>query len=171
MTERLPAGPDERVGRAQAARTLGLVPSLDGIRGIAVLLICVLHLDPFIHRWVHPPTGLFVGVNIFFVLSGFLITSILLREQDATGRVRLVPFYEGRALRLFPALFAMVFVQFLWAMYLRYPLDYELKTIASALTYVSNWGFTPFSHTIVQRRVTPPGWTSSGAWRSRSSST
>ena len=140
MSERLPAGQDERAGRAQAARTLGLVPSFDGLRAVAVILICTYHLELFIHPVSTELPGLFVGVNIFFVLSGFLITAIMLREHDSTGRIRLRPFYEGRVLRLFPALFAMVAVEFVWSVLLHYPLDYELKAVASALTYSSNWG-------------------------------
>ncbi len=157
MSERLPAGPDERAGRAQAARTLGLVPSLDGVRGVAIIFICVYHLDPFIHTWTKEVPGLSVGVDIFFVLSGFLITAIMLREHDGTDRVRLTPFYEGRVLRLVPALFAMVLVEFLWSMLRHYPLDYEFKVVASALTYLSNWGFTPWHVTLLQEGRYPAG--------------
>ena len=157
MTEPLPAGPDERAGREQAARTLGLVPSLDGLRGVAIIFICVYHLDPFIHSWTKLVPGLSIGVDIFFVLSGFLITAILLREHDMSGRIRLLPFYEGRVLRLFPALFAMVAVEFVWSLFLHYPMGYELKAVASAVTYVSNWGFAPWHVGLLQEAKYPVG--------------
>ena len=69
---------------------------LDGLRGIAVLLVLSGHL--------HLTTGGHLGVDIFFVLSGFLITCILLREYEAVGTIRFGRFYLNRALRLLPAL-------------------------------------------------------------------
>lgn len=78
---------------------------LDGMRAIAVTLVVVYHL--------FPPAllpGGFIGVDVFFVISGFLITSLLLREHDATGRIRLGSFWVRRARRLLPALVAVVAV-------------------------------------------------------------
>ncbi|MCP2638082.1 acetyltransferase [Microbacterium sp. HD4P20] len=78
---------------------------LDGLRAIAVTLVVVYHL--------FPPAllpGGFVGVDVFFVISGFLITSLLLREHDATGRVGLRAFWQRRARRLLPALALVVVV-------------------------------------------------------------
>lgn len=80
------------------------IPELDGMRGIAVLLVFAYHLImPFV------PFG-WIGVDIFFVLSGFLITSILLAESDRTGRINLRAFYWRRAVRLVPALTALLLV-------------------------------------------------------------
>ncbi|MDT0141514.1 acyltransferase family protein [Microbacterium sp. PRC9] len=78
---------------------------LDGMRAIAVLLVVVYHLFP---PAVLP--GGFVGVDVFFVISGFLITSLLLREQLSTGRVALGRFWQRRARRLLPALAVVVVV-------------------------------------------------------------
>lgn len=78
---------------------------LDGLRAIAVTLVVVYHL--------FPPAllpGGFVGVDVFFVISGFLITSLLLREHDTTGRVGLRAFWQRRARRLLPALVLVVAV-------------------------------------------------------------
>jgi peptidoglycan/LPS O-acetylase OafA/YrhL len=72
-------------------------PALDGLRAIAVLLVIGYHAVDIL------PNG-FIGVDIFFVLSGFLITSLLLGEADGTGHIRLVDFYRRRVQRLYPAL-------------------------------------------------------------------
>jgi peptidoglycan/LPS O-acetylase OafA/YrhL len=76
---------------------LGYVPALDGIRAIAILLVLGLHAFNL------PPGGA-TGVDLFFVLSGFLITTLLLEERAATGGIALRSFYLRRARRLFPAL-------------------------------------------------------------------
>ncbi len=78
-------------------------PELDGIRGLAILLVIAQHINL-------PSTTLagMVGVNLFFALSGYLITGILLTEIRATGKVDLKRFYERRVRRLVPALVAVV---------------------------------------------------------------
>lgn len=78
-------------------RRLGQVPALDGLRGVAILLVVAVHAT----GW--PPGG-HLGVDLFFVLSGFLITSLLLEERARTGRISLAGFYARRARRLLPAL-------------------------------------------------------------------
>ncbi len=94
--------------------TLGYRPELDGVRGISILLVLCLHL-------LGPPMpGGYLGVDIFFVLSGFLITSLLLQEWRRRSSISLKDFYIRRALRLGPALityllslgvFALVFLK------------------------------------------------------------
>jgi peptidoglycan/LPS O-acetylase OafA/YrhL len=76
---------------------LGHVAALDGLRGIAILLVIAFH-------YTGQPFGGGYGVDLFFVLSGFLITTLLLEERAATGRIGLGSFYVRRARRLFPAL-------------------------------------------------------------------
>ena len=78
-------------------------PDIDGLRAVAVLSIVFYHLD------IRPFTGGFVGVDIFFVISGFLITSIIVRELD-NGKFTIANFYERRARRILPALIAMLVV-------------------------------------------------------------
>lgn len=73
-------------------------PELDGIRAFAVLAVVAFHAG------LKPATGGWLGVDIFFVLSGYLITLILLRERDRTGTVSLRDFWVRRLLRLYPAL-------------------------------------------------------------------
>ena len=104
-------GPIERrtvAARNDAMRTghfsLGYMPALDGIRALAVCAVMLFHSDiPLV-------SGGFIGVDIFFVLSGFLITSILLKEHEQTGRISLKDFYIRRSLRLLPALVALLLV-------------------------------------------------------------
>jgi peptidoglycan/LPS O-acetylase OafA/YrhL len=74
---------------------------LDAWRGIAILLVLAVHCD-------YALAGGWLGVHLFFVLSGFLITTLLLAERRSAGRIDLVGFYRRRALRLVPALFAML---------------------------------------------------------------
>jgi len=90
-----PRAVDPRLRRSDA---------LDGLRTIAVGFVVLYHF--------HVPGfgGGFIGVNVFFVLSGYLITSILLREHGATGQIRLGAFWLRRLLRLYPALLVMVLV-------------------------------------------------------------
>ena len=76
--------------------------SLDGLRALAVILVFAHHVDQgFL------PGG-FVGVDVFFVISGYLITWLLLQEHDRLGRIELPRFYARRALRLYPALIVLV---------------------------------------------------------------
>ena len=85
---------------------------LDGIRGVAIALVVLSHaLQPT--RILEG--GGFVGVNLFFVLSGFLITSILVDEHRATGRISLRGFYERRLRRLGPALIVFLAVFLAWS--------------------------------------------------------
>jgi peptidoglycan/LPS O-acetylase OafA/YrhL len=78
------------------------VPALDGVRGIAILLVFAAHTNPVLL------SGGKIGVDLFFVLSGFLITSILLQEFRERGTIHLGYFYARRALRLLPALFSVI---------------------------------------------------------------
>lgn len=77
---------------------------LDGLRALAVILVIVYHLVP------GTLVGGYLGVDIFFVISGFLITSLLLRERENTGRIHLGSFWKRRARRLLPALATVVLV-------------------------------------------------------------
>ncbi|MCS7477538.1 acyltransferase family protein [Umezawaea endophytica] len=77
-------------------------PALDGLRAIAAVLVVLFHFDgpEILQGWI--------GVHLFFVLSGFLITTLLLREHDRAGRVSLVDFYLRRAFRILPVYFLVL---------------------------------------------------------------
>lgn len=109
------------------------LPSLDGIRACAVSLVFLAHAG--LDRWV--PGGL--GVTVFFVLSGYLITSLLRSEHQRTGRILLGKFYERRALRLLPALLVVVLVAGGLAAKGRLEEPFTPGGLAAALLYLSNY--------------------------------
>lgn len=88
------------IGRSRPA-TEHRQPALDGLRGLAALLV-------FFHHTLQIPTGGYLGVSLFFTLSGFLISTLLLAEIENHGTPRIGRFYLRRAVRLVPAFFAMV---------------------------------------------------------------
>jgi peptidoglycan/LPS O-acetylase OafA/YrhL len=110
--------------------------ALDGLRALAVVAVMLYHAGV---SWI--PGGL-LGVDVFFVLSGFLITSLLLREVRAGGSVDLRAFWARRARRLLPALLLVLIAVSLWA-----ALDkaQDIRSIrldvTAALGYVANWRF------------------------------
>lgn len=114
---------------------LGYRPELDGLRGISILLV-------FIHHFYHPlmPGGFF-GVDIFFVLSGFLITSLLLEEWDRFGSISLKNFYIRRGFRLMPAVFLLIFLLGIYAIFVlnKAAEDKAFQGIWLTLSYTSNW--------------------------------
>lgn len=91
------SNPDPQRLAKDAGFELKHFAALDGLRGLACLMVVALHYEL-------PAYGGFFGVDIFFVLSGFLITAVLVREWDRTGSIDLLNFYVRRTLRLFPAL-------------------------------------------------------------------
>ena len=101
---RLPVPYPPPMPPATAAR-LAYRAELDGLRGVAILLVIGHHLILDGHRLL---AGGFVGVNLFFVISGALITTLLLREHRETGGINLAAFYLRRATRLLPALVVML---------------------------------------------------------------
>lgn len=112
---------------------LGHRPGLDGLRAIAVLLVMACHMG-VPHMQAAGP----VGVTVFFALSGFLITCLLLADIESLGRIRLVRFYVRRALRLFPAVIALIAV--LWTVHLFVPsADVHADSAIGALLYVNNY--------------------------------
>jgi peptidoglycan/LPS O-acetylase OafA/YrhL len=107
---------------------------LDGVRAIAVIAVVLYHADV---AWM--PGG-FLGVDVFFVLSGFLITSLLLVELDRTGRLDFRAFYLRRARRLLPALFAMLGVTAVLVATVAYDGAAAFRRdLPGALLYYANW--------------------------------
>jgi peptidoglycan/LPS O-acetylase OafA/YrhL len=128
-----------------AAFRLHYLPALDGLRGVAVILVMAHHLGLPMSR------GGWLGVDIFFVLSGFLITAILVQEWDETGGIDFGRFYARRALRLLPALCVLLLV------------------LASIALLISNgpeaaaiWQAIPFTVMYAQNWAIGLGWIDSG---------
>jgi peptidoglycan/LPS O-acetylase OafA/YrhL len=129
----VPAG---TASRTAAPSPLRHRPALDGIRAVSLVAIIVYHATEKL------PGG-FIAVDIFFVLSGYLITSILVREHAAIGRVRLGRFWARRARRLLPAVMVLVLVCAIeihrsdeistWAL--------RQSDLLSTLFYYANWHF------------------------------
>src|SRR5262245_31614313 len=92
-------------------------PDLEGLRGVAILLVLLCHV-----RLPGAEAG-FVGVDVFFVLSGFLITGLLANKRERTGRIGLGPFYARRARRILPAAVLVLAATLLVARFVLSPLD------------------------------------------------
>lgn len=105
---------------------------VDGLRGVAVTAVLLYHLD----RGLLP--GGFLGVDLFFVLSGFLITSQLLARRAATGRIDLARFWRRRARRLAPAVVVLVAAVLAWDVAVGWTRSVDGEALG-ALGYVANW--------------------------------
>lgn len=130
VADRPDARPLERPGPAPTRH----IPELDGYRGIGVLVVLLFHFDLLAGGWL--------GVDLFFVLSGFLITRIIVHERATSGRIDLRAFWRRRARRLLPALvvFLAGVAGYLWW----YPDKVALPTgmtaqMWSTILYVANW--------------------------------
>lgn len=115
---------------------MGYLPGLDGIRALAVLGVLLYHADL---SWI---SGGFLGVDVFFVLSGFLITSLILEEYDRSGRVNFGRFYLGRARRLLPALVLMLGAVCIAAAFFYRDAASQVRADGLAsIFYVNNWWY------------------------------
>lgn len=118
--------------------TLTYMPELDGLRAVAAMLVILFHADP---RGFF--SGGFVGVDIFFVLSSFLITALLVEEWDRGGRIRIRYFYWRRAVRLMPALLLLLAVYLVVAPML-WPGHPHGRDALVAGLYLSDYGYSLF---------------------------
>ena len=110
------------------------LPALDGMRALAVAAVLLYHGDV---SWI--PGG-FLGVEVFFVISGYLITSLLMAERQATGGTAYLAFWARRARRLLPALFALLaVVSAVWLLMVPGEAARIRGDVVGALTYVTNW--------------------------------
>ena len=111
-------------------------PEIDGLRTVAVLPVILFHAGFSVF------SGGFVGVDVFFVISGYLITTILLQDMDA-GTYSLLRFYERRARRILPALFVvmLVCIPFAWTFMLQTQLRDFFESLAATALFSSNFLF------------------------------
>ena len=122
------------------------IPSLDGLRAISIVLVMVSHLIGTDHFPVRDGGALapfgdlgYLGVRIFFVISGFLITTLLVREHEKTGTISLREFYVRRAFRIFPA--AYVFVGVMLLLGALGVFQFRDRDALHALTYTMNYHY------------------------------
>lgn len=110
------------------------VKGLDGIRFLGIVGVIIYHLAPQLM-----PGG-YLGVNLFFVLSGYLITDKLIREIEQTGKLHIRAFYQKRVKRLLPSTLFMLVLVLAWITWFNRELLVNLKgTVISALLFVNNW--------------------------------
>ena len=105
---------------ALESRKLIYRPEIDGLRAIAVFVVILYHaqLMLFGRDWF---VGGYIGVDVFFVISGYLIARIILSELESTGRFSFLKFYERRARRILPALLLVMAVSLPFAWFILYP--------------------------------------------------
>ncbi len=118
----------------QHSRRRTLRPDIQGLRALAVLLVIANHL------WGWPRGG-FIGVDVFFVISGFLITGLLIREREVSGRINFREFYARRMRRIFPMATLVLIVTVVGAQFLLFPSVAE-STLVDALwafIFLENW--------------------------------
>jgi peptidoglycan/LPS O-acetylase OafA/YrhL len=128
------ATPLSQPGVVVGGDTMGYVPALDGLRALAVIAVILYHADL---GWL--PGG-FIGVEVFFVISGFLITSLLIEEAEREGGIALRQFWLRRARRLLPAVFARLVGVSVWALLFSDLMVGQLRhDVLPAIVYVSNW--------------------------------
>ncbi len=132
QVSRRPSAADE----PRVRNGMGYQPSLDGVRAFSVIAVILYHGG---FTWM---SGGFFGVEVFFVVSGFLITSLLIEERDRASRVDLWQFWIRRWRRLLPALFAMFVVVGVWAVFWGSAEQHTQlrRDFPWGIFYLANWG-------------------------------
>ncbi len=133
-TQELSARPLEWNPPRQAISRVPYLPGLDGMRALAVVAVIIYHTN---NGWL--PGG-FLGVEVFFVISGYLITLLLIGEHEKTGRIDLKQFWMRRARRLLPALFLMMTLLMIYsAIFERDTLGKLRGDVIAGVAYITNW--------------------------------
>ncbi|HXJ89045.1 MAG TPA: acyltransferase [Candidatus Binatia bacterium] len=119
----------------------GRFPTLDGLRALSILLVLLGHSNGTLNFPAVPLFGLYAnfGVRVFFIISGFLITSLLLKEMERTARISLKDFYTRRVLRIFPAFYTFLLV--VCALSLGGVIQLRPRDLWFAFTYLMNFHF------------------------------
>lgn len=133
----------------------GYRPDIDGLRAVAVMAVVLFHLDV---RWFG---GGFVGVDVFFVISGYLITKILVEDIRSTGRVDFRNFYIRRARRILPALAVTLAGCFVGAIALLTPTEtasfgWSMLAAITSLSNVFFWSSAGVLRYCINAQATAP---------------
>jgi peptidoglycan/LPS O-acetylase OafA/YrhL len=142
---------DAPVSQRSRASSWVHMPGLDGVRAVAVTAVLLFHANP---TWL--PGG-FLGVDVFFALSGFLITSLLLAELGETGSLRFGRFYLRRARRLLPALFLVLIATSILAATIAQDAAARVREdVVAAFFYVTNWWYVLHGQSYFEATGRPP---------------
>lgn len=126
------------------------ISGLDGLRAISVLAVILYHLH---FPWIY---GGYLGVTVFFVLSGYLITDLLISEYKKTGTIDFKSFWIRRLRRLLPALFVMLILITVWiTLFQRDYLTGLRGEIGAAFVYISNWYYVWQEHSYFTKFAPP----------------
>lgn len=128
-------------------------PSLDGLRGICISGVVAFHALAF-NGYSASVRGGFIGVSMFFTLSGFLITSLLLREQDGTGRIDLASFWARRIRRLWPASFIVILA--VMVLSASHALSARSSDVIAATWSVTNWHVIAGGESLLLQTIVGP---------------
>lgn len=135
---------EKPTGDSLAPRLPSRIPSLDGLRAVSILLVIIghssdsLNAPAFLDHFSHLGN---LGVRTFFIISGFLITTLLLKEREKTGRISMKGFYARRALRIFPP--SLAYIGIIAACYAAGWLILKPYDLVHALTYTMNYRYNP----------------------------
>lgn len=131
---RLSRRPPDSTGNLPAQAVVPYLPGLDGLRAVAVIAVIFYHAN---HSWLE---GGFLGVEVFFVISGYLITLLLVAESQRTGTINLREFWLRRARRLLPALWTLlVGITVYVSLFKRSELGTLRGDVFAGFFYISNW--------------------------------
>ena len=123
-------------------KSLNYRPEVNGLRGIAVLGTVFYHAEIVFQSFRIFPGG-FLGVDVFFVISGYLITSIILKEYKETQSFSFIKYYKRRIRRLVPALLLVIFGTSFFAYFFLLPVHFEefIKSVLASIFFFSNFFF------------------------------
>ena len=140
-----------KLDRGRAAGEMGYLPGLDGLRALAIIGVLLYHAGI---DWL--PGG-FLGVDVFFVISGFLITSLVLEEYDRSGRIDFKRFYLGRARRLLPAVVVLLIAIGIAVLFVyQDALSAFRQDALATIFYVNNWWYVLVDQSYFESMGRPP---------------
>jgi len=140
-----------KLDRGRAAGEMGYLPGLDGLRALAIIGVLLYHAGI---DWL--PGG-FLGVDVFFVISGFLITSLILEEYDRSGRIDFKRFYLGRARRLLPAVVVLLIAIGIAVLFVyQDALSVFRQDALATIFYVNNWWYVLVDQSYFESMGRPP---------------